>query len=231
MNVLKHKWVFKKKPIDEHHTEFLCKARCVTCGDLQEAYLDFNPDSPYAPVASNEILRLIIAFAAKNNLILDGGDVANTYLYGKIDVPIFLEQPTDSSGNEQYPGKVCQLYESFYGVRQAANIWGSTFHTKIISWGFRVSNFDVGIYFLKAGNSFIILAIVVDDMCFASNDSDLLEEFKRKLRNTFDIRLFGPLKHFIEWSVARDCNDLFVHQKPYMLKLLEKYGMKKANKV
>ena len=77
MNVLKNKWVFKKKPIDEHHTEFLCKARCVARGDLQEAYLDFNPDSLYAPVPSHESLQMIIAFAANNNLILERGDVAN----------------------------------------------------------------------------------------------------------------------------------------------------------
>ena len=152
-------------------------------------------------------------------------------MYRKIDVPIFLEQPTDSSGNEQYPGKVYPTNKSIYGVRQAATIWGSTFHTTIISWVFRVSNFDVRIYFFKAGNSIIILAIMVEDMCFASNDPDLPEDFRRKLRSTFEVKLFRPLKHFIRWSVARDCNGIFVHQKPHMLKLLEKYGMKKANTV
>ena len=170
---------------------------------------------------------MIIAFAANNNLILEEGDVANAYLYGKIDFTIFVEQPTDSSGNDH----VCQLDKSIYGVRQAANIWGSTFLSKIICWGFRVSKIDIRLYFLEAGNSFIILAIVVDDLCFASNDPDLHEDVKRKLRSAFDGNLFETQKHFITWSVARDCNGIFVHYKPCMLKQLEKNGMEKAKTV
>ena len=140
---------------------------------------------------------MLIAFAANNNLILEGGDVANAYLYGSIDTPVFMEHPTCSKRFESHPGYVCELDKSIYGVRQAANLWGFTFQHRILSWGFQVSHFDVRIYFLRRGSSFIILAIVVDDMSFESNYRNMLEHFKNKLRATFDVKLFGPLRNII----------------------------------
>ena len=231
MNVLEHKWVFKKKPLDDTATIFLCKALCVARGDLQKAFLDYDPDSLYAPVAAHESLRVLIAFAANNNQILEGGDVANAYLYGSIDTPVFMEHPTSSTGIESHPGYVCELDKSIYGVLQAANLWGSSFHQRILSWGFKASHFDVRIYFLRRGSSFIILAIVVDDMSFVSNDRNMLEHFKNKLRATFDVKLFGPLRNFIGWSIIRSPHGIMVHQAPYVRKLLEKYGMQHANVV
>lgn len=35
---------------------------------------------------------------------MEGADISNAYLYGKLDIPIFMMQPTDSSGNQERPG-------------------------------------------------------------------------------------------------------------------------------
>jgi len=45
------------------------------------------------------------------------------------------------------------------------------------------------------------MAIVVDDIAFASNSRELLEDFKVKLAAQFDIKLFGKLSSFIGWKV------------------------------
>ncbi len=120
----------------------MSKARCCARGDLQEQDIDFNPDTLYAPLASHESIRLILAFAASSSLTLEGGDLANAYLYGKLDIPVYMHQPTDYSQCEARPGMVCRLEKSIYGLKQAGNIWGSVMHSTLIQWGFRTSNFD-----------------------------------------------------------------------------------------
>ncbi len=56
-------------------------------GICRKKNIDFNPDTLYAPVASHETIRIILAFAASSDFILEGGDVANAYLYGKNGCP------------------------------------------------------------------------------------------------------------------------------------------------
>lgn len=40
---------------------------------------------------------MLVAYAAANDLVLEGADISNAYLFGNLDVPIIMEQPTDSS--------------------------------------------------------------------------------------------------------------------------------------
>jgi len=231
MNVIKYKWLFKKKPLDEKGLNFLCKARCVARGDLQEPYVDFDPENLYAPVATHESIRLVIAFAASQDLLLEGGDISNAYLYGDLDITIFMEQPTNSTQREAVPGHVCAVDKSIYGTKQAGNIWGSLTHSELTSWGFRVSNFDARLYFLVINSRFVIIAIVVEDMSFVSNCRKLLEDVKMKLQGVFDVKLFGELKYFIGWNITRTPQGIKIDQQEYACTLLQKYGMERANAV
>ena len=182
--------MFKKKPLDAKGKSYLPKARCVARGDLQEAYIDLDPTNLFAPVAAHESLRLILAYAASTNLVLEGGDISKAYLYGSMDKTIFMEQPADSSDVPRKPKHVCALQKSLYAVRQAGNIWGSVLHKELMQLGFKVSKFDSRVYFFKAKQHFIIIAIVVDDMFLAANNRTILEELKTKLRATFDVKLY-----------------------------------------
>lgn len=76
---------------------FLEKARCCVRGDQQHSYVDYDPTTIYAPIASYDSIRVAFAIAAGNNLKLEGEDVSNAYSYGILDVPIIMEHPTDSS--------------------------------------------------------------------------------------------------------------------------------------
>lgn len=109
-------WVFKQKPLDAQGKKFLQKARCCLIVDQQLEYIDYNL---YAPVASHYAIRLLICIAASEGLVLEGADVSNAYLYGDIDLPIIMCQPTDLSQKEAIPGYYCQLNKSLYGTKHA----------------------------------------------------------------------------------------------------------------
>lgn len=58
----------------------LLKARCCVRGDFKTVEIDFDPHGTYYPVASHEAVGNIFAYAALNDSIVEGGDVANAYL-------------------------------------------------------------------------------------------------------------------------------------------------------
>lgn len=91
---------------------------------MQENYEYFNPEDICAPVAIHRTLRCSLRMLLQK-LILEGADVDNTYLYSTLDIPIIMEQNTDSTQklNEIY--SLCMLVKSFYGAWKASKIWGS----------------------------------------------------------------------------------------------------------
>ena len=188
MNPIPITWNFRLKPLDKsgtkHSTKHLHKARCVVRGDLQRPGVDFNPENLYAAVALHVSIRTIIALAAGRRLIIEGADISYAYLHGKIDVPIIIVQPRDSRNEELHPGKVCLLLKSMYGLKQAGSIWGSTLIVQIIAWGFKQLSNDTPVLVKGFKKSFVIIAIVVDDMLIVSN-SAFDGVFESKARRDF----------------------------------------------
>ena len=57
-------WTFKSKYIDPTRKRYICKTRWVARGDRQLPNIDYDPDGLYAPVASHDSIRLLIAICA-----------------------------------------------------------------------------------------------------------------------------------------------------------------------
>lgn len=75
MNPVPYKWNFRAKAIDADNQQFLYKARCVLRSDLQEPYMDYDPEDLYSPVAPHEGLRMVLSIAANSSFITEGGRV------------------------------------------------------------------------------------------------------------------------------------------------------------
>lgn len=174
-------------------------------------------------------MRALLDFAAQEGFLIEGGDVSHAYLHGNIDVPIIMEQPTDSSGTQRYPGKVCLLKKSMYGLRQAGVIWGSILVDALLTWGFQKSNIDHRVFLKSEQDMFVVILIVVDDMLFVSNSNHLLNYVKNKLGSSFDVKLFGNLRTFIGWEINHQPDGIVITQPRYTTTLLAKNGLLNAN--
>lgn len=214
-------WDFRVNDTYGTDNAVIYKARCCLRGDKQVVYQDFDPHNLYAPVVRHETIRMFLAKVAAQDLILEGADVSNAYLYGDIDAPIIMDQPTNSSGKPHRPGYVCQLNKSIYGARQAGEIWGGVINTKFVSWGFKQSSQDQRLYLMVDGTNFIILIVVVDDMAFASNNRSLIDRLKKNLSETFKVKLLGQLKAFVGWEIKRTATGLYVNQPKYIQRMLQ----------
>jgi len=174
---------------------------------------------------------LLISFAASNNLVLEGADISNAYLYGKLDVPFVMKEPTNSSLHGAAPGHVCIPQSSLYGAKQAGKLWRSLLSNTLLDWNFRISNVDARLYFLREGVEFVIIANFVDDLVFASHSASLMERLNQRLAVTLDFKLFGALTSFIGWKLTRTNDGIIFDQRNYAKGILERSGMAGANVV
>ena len=110
------KWVYKLKK-DASGNIVKHKARLVAKGYVQEHGIDY--DEVYAPVTRLEIVRLLLALAAKNNWQVHHLDVKTAFLNGDINEEVYVAQPKGyvKKGQEQL---VYKLFKALYGLKQAA---------------------------------------------------------------------------------------------------------------
>lgn len=172
---------------------------------------------------------MLLAAAAAEDLIMEGGDVCNAYLYGDIDMEVIIEHLMNYSGVYEKPVFACRLSKSMYGIRQAGQIWGSLLVKTILSWNFTKSTADARVLIKKEVLNVVITPTVVDDMVFFSNSKQMLDEFKSPLRESVDVKLFSVLREFIGWEISRDPEGIKITQAHYAKQVLAIHGLSQAN--
>ncbi len=83
---------------------------------------------------------MLIAIAASEAINLEGADLSNAYLYGDLDIPIIIGQPTDSCQEPAKPGHACKFTMSIFGTKQAEEICISLLHKPLVDWGLSFRN-------------------------------------------------------------------------------------------
>lgn len=104
------KWIFKRKLKPDGSIDKF-KARLVAKGFSQKKDIDYF--DTYAPVTRISSIRILIALASINKLIIHQMDVKTAFLNGDLEEEIYMDQPEGCviPGNEQ---KVCKLIKSLY---------------------------------------------------------------------------------------------------------------------
>ena len=223
------KWIFKVKRGSNGEVNRY-KARLVAKGFAQKYGVDY--DETFAPVVRYSSIRALLAYAIQNDMILHQMDVVTAFLNGTLEENIYMQQP---AGYIQ-PGKeklVCKLKKSIYGLKQSPRCWNKAFKEYMESIGFKQSNADPCIFIKTEESEKIIVAVYVDDLIIATKTNEKMEEVKKSLSSRFKMKDLGRLHHClgitIEYDETRRC--LWLHQKPYILKMLEKFGLSQAKTV
>ncbi|CAL1388160.1 unnamed protein product [Linum trigynum] len=218
--VLGNKWVLKTKRKPDGAIERF-RARLVVKGYRQRENIDFF--DTYSPVSRITSIRVMIALAALNNLVVHQMDVKTAFLNGDLDEEIYMEQP-EGFVIPEHASKVCKLDKSLYGLKQAPKQWHEKFDTLVLSHGFKVNESDKCIYCKSENNTCTIICLYVDDMLIFGTNIHVVNEAKAMLKESFEVKDLGEAKFMLGIQITRTANGYSLDQSSYIEKILKKYN-------
>ena len=126
-------------------------------------------------------------------------DVKTTFLNGKIDKEVYIEQPEGfvTHGEKSH---VCKLKKSLYRLKQAPRFWYVRIDGYLHSLGFSKSTADSNLYFKVIQNHHLILVLYVDDL-FLTGEEQLIAQCKRELTSEFEMKDLGLMHYFLGLEV------------------------------
>ncbi|KAG8501668.1 hypothetical protein CXB51_004714 [Gossypium anomalum] len=172
------------------------KVRLVAKGYSQIPGVDFT--DVFSPVVKHSSIRALLGIMAMNDLELEQLDVKTTFLHGKLEEDIYMQQPEGFTVSEK-EDYVCLLKKSIYGLKQSPRQWYKRFDSFMTSHDFKRSSFNSCVYFKKnSDGSFVHLLLYVDDMLIAVKDKGEIRKVKAQLSEEFEIKDLGPVKKILD---------------------------------
>jgi len=219
--IIQNRWVFAIK------SDGRKKARLVAKGFSQIEGIDF--DEIFSPVVRYETVWIMLALAALEGWVILALDVKTAFLYGKLDVEIYMKQPEGFVAKGQ-EGKVMRLLRALYGLKQASRAWWKALNDSMKKLGFTCIYSDAGIFLYidpKTGNK-VIAAVYVDDGMFLGPDRNLVQKKKSEFMKIWECRDLGEAKEFLGMSIKHLASVIKIDQIAYLKKVLKRFGMQNA---
>lgn len=171
-------------------------------------------------------VRTLQAIAAREGHLVHQMDVRTAFLNGILEEEVYTDQPEGFVDREN-KSWVCRLLKTIYGLKQSARGWNRRIHKYLIRCGFEQSKIDSNMYIYTKGDKIAYLALYVDDTLIIASSSQMLQTVKKLLSSEFCMTDLGQLSFFLgmQAEVDKEMGIISIHQKHYVRKLLEKFGM------
>jgi hypothetical protein len=117
------------------------------------------------------------------------------------------------------------LRKSLYGLKQAPRVWYSRFASYLTTLGFIEGKSDTSLFIFRRGSDTVYLLLYVDDIILTASSTELLRRTISALQWEFAMKDLGPLHHFLDITVERRSDELFLHQRTYTLDILKRAVM------
>jgi hypothetical protein len=180
-------------------------------------------DETFNPVVKFATVRVVLCLALSQNWAIHQLDVKNAFLHGTLTKTVYCSQPTGFV-DAANPDLVCRLNRSLYNLKQASRAWYSRFATYLTSIGFVEAKSDTSLFIYRRGEDLVYL-LYVDDIVLTASTADLLQRTIIALQQEFAMKDLGPLHHFLSITTERRPQGLFLHQRQYVLDIMERAGM------
>ncbi|CAI7875626.1 unnamed protein product [Closterium sp. NIES-53] len=193
-------WIFRVKRPPGSSPAF--KARYVARGFSQRQGVDFF--HTFSPTPKMTTLRVLLHVAAQRDYELHSLDFSTAFLQGSLHEEIWLRRPPGFTGS--FPaGTLWSLRRPVYGLRQAPREWHNTLRMTLAALGFAPSTADPSL-FLRTDATlppFYVL-VYVDDLVFATADTEALAHVKSELQERHTCTDLGELTSYLGLRITRD---------------------------
>ncbi|CAI7806109.1 unnamed protein product [Closterium sp. NIES-53] len=221
-NVVDGMWIFRVKRPPGSPLAF--KARYIARGFSQRQGVDYF--QTFSPTPKMTTLRVLLHVTAQRDYELHSLDFSTTFLQGSLHEEIWLRHPPGFTGS--FPaGTQWSLLGPVYGLRQAPHEWHDTLRTTLAALGFTPSTADPSL-FLRTDTSvapFYVL-VYVDDLVFATADSEALTLVKSGLQKRHTCTDLGELCSYLALQIPQDraLRTITLTQSHMVHQLLQRFG-------
>ncbi|KAM2954379.1 hypothetical protein FF1_032665 [Malus domestica] len=214
------RWIYKTKfkadgSIERH------KARLVARGFTQTFGVDYK--ETFAPVAKMNSVRVLLSVAINCGWSLYQMDVKNAFLHGELQEEVYMQPPPGYDGIKG--NMVCKLHKAIYGLKQSPRAWYAKLSSVLEKAGFMRSNADSSLFVRTGTKGKLVVLVYVDDLIITGDNTVEIEALKLSLHQAFAIKDLGRLKYFLGIEMATSSKGLFLHQRKYVLDLLQEAKM------
>lgn len=222
------RWVFTRKR-DKTGKVIRFKARLVAKGFTQRYGIDYS--DTYSPVMTMTTFRWLLAFAARNNMKIRQADIETAYLYGTIDVELYMKVPEGIrvKGELRLKLPCVRVFKSLYGLKQAGRIWYLHFSKYLIKCGFQTDECCPCLFVKRSGAEICIIGIYVDDIVMVGSDA-AVESAMLELKTEFKVKDLGMLSYCLGLEVSQSSSGVLLLQANYITKILERFNLKDVSK-
>ncbi|CAI7933633.1 unnamed protein product [Closterium sp. NIES-54] len=199
-NIVDGTWIFRVKRPPGSTLAF--KARYVARGFSQRQGVDFF--QTFSTTLKMTTLQVLLHIAAHRDYELHSLDFSTAFLQGSLHEEIWLRHPPGFTGSFAV-GTQWSLRRPVYGLRQAPREWHDTLRTTLVALEFAPSSTDPSL-FLRTDTtlpSFCVL-VYVDDLVFATNDTEALALVKAELQERHTCTDLGELRSYLGLQITRD---------------------------
>ncbi|CAL2229802.1 unnamed protein product [Prunus armeniaca] len=203
--------------------KWVYKTKLNLDGYSQKPGIDYN--ETFAPVARLDTIRTLIALAAQKEWSLYQLDVKSAFLNGVLKEEVYADQPQGFVKKDEET-KVYKLHKALYGLKQAPRAWYDEIDAYFNKVGFKKSPSEATLYVKAEGSDVLIVSLYVDDIVYTGSSSQMIEEFRRDMMEHYEMTYLGVLHHFLGMGVIQSKQNIFLHQRKYGQKLVEKFGLK-----
>ena len=181
-NIVGSKWVFRIKRNADGSIEKY-KARLVARGFTQIFGKDYF--DTFSPVAKLSSFRTVLALAARYDWEIESFDFNGAYLNGELgeNEEIYMQGPPGYESQDI--DTVKRLRKSLYGLKQAGRKWYDALARALTDLGFRVTQADLGVFYMHTEDHILILVVHVDDCVFTGSSPPLITEYKKKFNERY----------------------------------------------
>ncbi|CAI7796750.1 unnamed protein product [Closterium sp. NIES-54] len=199
-NIIDGMWIFRVKRPPGSPPAF--KARYVARGFSQRQGVDYF--QTFSPTPKMTTLRVLLHVAAQRDYELHSLDFSTAFLQCSLHEEIWLRRPPGFTVSFS-AGTQWSLRRPVYGLRQAPREWHDTLRTTLAALGFAPSTVDL-LLFLRTDtwlSPFYVL-VYVDDLVFATADTEALTLVKSELQKRHTCTNLGELHSYLGLQITRD---------------------------
>ncbi|CAI7801809.1 unnamed protein product, partial [Closterium sp. NIES-53] len=154
----------------------------------------------FSPTPKMTTPRVLLHVAAQRDYELHSLDFSTAFLQGSLHEEIWLRRPLGFT--ESFPaGTQWSLRWPVYGLRQAPREWHDTVRTTLAALGFAPATADPSL-FLRTDT--LLPSFYVDDLVFATADTEALTLVKSELQKRHICTDLGELHSYLGLQITRD---------------------------